>query len=289
MPVPAAQLLAPNPHTPGSPRPVTPAPAIAAALASLDGSWSIERTRRMLLQRRWTWARADITLADVSVDAEVARRWLPPALALPAAAAATVFVADYPDTAMGFSYREAGVLLHARLRGAPVLHCAWMVVDDDTALILGRELLGFPKKLAAIDLDFAGPSARASVVRRGVEVLALEARIEGAPVDRVGDPRAFPHPIVNVRGVPGAAPSLLVGMAPNERCHESRPMRVAIGSRRSACDPIADLGIAGEHPGRHLIVDLAHPDAPDATRVPAWPAAIASPTWLWKAYPFRAW
>jgi len=34
-----------------------------------------------------------------------------------------------------------------------------MVVDDDTALILGRELLGFPKKMADIELEVDGVSS----------------------------------------------------------------------------------------------------------------------------------
>lgn len=281
--------MPPSGSLPHSPRSVTTAPAVATALAGLDGTWSLERTRRILLQQRWTWARAELVVADVEVNPSVARTWLPPALSLLRTAAATVFVADYPETAMGFAYREAGVLLHARLRATPVLHCAWMVVDDDTALILGRELLGFPKKLAAIDVELAGPSARARVVRRGAEVLAFDARPDDASDGRECDRRAFAHPIVNVRGVPGVAPTLLVGMAPNERRHASRRMRLTIGSEPSACDPIASLDIAGDHAARHLIVDLAHPGAPGATRVPAWPAALTSPTWLWKAYPFRAW
>jgi acetoacetate decarboxylase len=34
-----------------------------------------------------------------------------------------------------------------------------MVVDDDTALILGREMLGFPKKMADIELEVDGVSS----------------------------------------------------------------------------------------------------------------------------------
>lgn len=279
-----------SPSSPASPyRPTTAATALAASLEGLKQPWSVARSRGILLQQRWTWDRAQVVVAEVAVRPAVARSWLPPALELPGTPVASVFVADYPDTAMGFAYREAGVLLHARLRGAPVLHCAWMVVDDDTALILGRELLGFPKKLATIDLDFAGPRARASVVRRGAEVLAFDAGPDGSPAARADDPRAFPHPIVNVRGIPGVAPAVLLGMRPNERCHSSRRLRLTIGSEPSACDPLADLGLAGEHAARHLVVDLAHPGAPGATRVPAWPAGLTSPTWLWKAYPFRAW
>lgn len=263
----------------------TPAAVVARRLPSLAGEWSLTRTRNILLQEdRWTWAGAQMLVADVPVHAAVAREWLPPALALPDAPRATVFVAHYPDTAMGFAYREAGVLLHARLRRKPVLHCAWMVVDDDTALILGRELLGFPKKLARIDFDFAPLRPEAVVTRRGIALLRFEGRVEGEGAD---DP-VFPHPIVNTRGIPGVLPNLMLSMQGNERCHASAAMRLRITAGDSPCDPIAALGIAGEHPARRVVVDIAGEHAGTKPAFPS-PAAIVNPAWLWKAYPFRTW
>ncbi|MFN7955696.1 MAG: acetoacetate decarboxylase family protein [bacterium] len=270
-----------------APRETTSADSLADRLPALGADWSLARTRELLRQRRWTWARAEILIAEVAVDRVVSRAWLPPALALPAAPArATVFVAHYPDTAMGFAYREAGVLLHATLRRKPVLHCAWMVVDDDTALILGRELLGFPKKLAWIELETRERRPRGAVERRGARVLAMDALCAPA----TAAPRAaFPFPIVNLRGIPGVLPQWLIAMRPNERCHGCEAVTFRITSEASACDPLATLGLAGDHAGHRLIVDLGHPDAPGASRVPAVPTSWLGPTWLWKAYPFRAW
>ncbi len=272
--------------TPSTTRAPTSAVDIAERAPGLTAAWSLTRTHGLLLQRRWTWAASEILLAEVPVDPGVARAWLPPGLRLVPEPRATVFVAHYPDTAMGFAYRESGVLIHAQLRRKPVLHCAWMVVDDDTALILGRELLGFPKKLARIDLEFPGTSPRAVVVRRGARVLELEAL--AAPEPTKTRP-AFPVPIVNVRGIPGALPNGLIAMRPNERCQSCEAVTFRIASEASACDPLESLGLAGDHPGHRLVVDLANPDAPGATRLPARPASLLSPTWLWKAYPFRAW
>lgn len=266
-------------------RTITPASALLARLPGLASKWSLTRTKGILLPKdRWTWANAQLLAADVPVDAAAAREWLPPALALPGQPLATVFIAHYPDTAMGFAYREAGVLLHARLRRKPVLHCAWMVVDDDTAMILGRELLGFPKKMARIDFDFAPFRPEATVSRRGVELLRFEGLAEGE-----GDRSAvFPHPIVNMRGIPGALPNLMLSMQGIERCQSSAALRLRIATGDSPCDPIARLGIAGEHAARRLVVDIGGNHEGARQAFPS-AASLVNPAWLWKAYPFRSW
>lgn len=264
-------------------REITHASTLADTLPALSAPWSVRRTRDIILQRRWTWRRSQLLVGEVPIAAEIARGWLPPGLSLADEPRATVFVAHYPDTAMGFEYREAAVLIHAKLRGRRVLHCAWMVVDDDTALILGRELLGFPKKLARIDFDFEAGTA--SVERRGVRVLAITSSAAGAG----SNGPAFPGPIVNLRGIPGALPNVLVAMEPNERCHASDARELRVTTQPSVCDPLTDLGMDGAHLGRRMVVDLAHPEEEDSTRFPASPTALASPTWLWSAYPFRTW
>jgi hypothetical protein len=85
-------------------------------------------------------------------------------------------VPSYPKTAFSVGYREAAVLVHVRTPFGRGRHCCWMVVDDDTTLILGRELLGYPKKLARIDYEESAEGVRAGVTRRGKAVLTLAAR-----------------------------------------------------------------------------------------------------------------
>ena len=275
----------PLPHTPSSQRPATTAPALAAARAELDAPWSLERTRRILLQRRWTWVRAELVIAEVEVNPDVARSWLPPPLALPAVAAATVFVADYPDTAMGFAYREAGVLLHARLRGAPVLHCAWMVVDDDTAMILGRELLGFPKKLARIEIAERDDHVEVEVARRGVTLLRASF-VAGAPTS----PRpAFARPIVNVWGPPGA-PSVLLCLDVPERAHETRLAVASLRVRGSIADPLDALAMDCERQeGAVTRTNVGLAPARVHTIPPGVrPVGLVSPAWLARQLPLRS-
>ncbi len=63
-----------------------------------------------------------------------------------------------------------------------------MPVDDDTAMIAGRQGVGFPTKMAEISLDRDGARLVGSVVRHGVEILHIEgdARSEVTPEPRWG-------------------------------------------------------------------------------------------------------
>jgi hypothetical protein len=143
------------------------------------------------------WIDALVLIADLEVDAEAVRELLPPGLELASPPTATVFVADYPETAFGSSYREAALLLHGRDEHGPLRHCSWMVVDDDTALILGREVLGFPKKMADITLEVSDGHVVGSVSLKGVEVMRIECDLSDDPP---GTAPVFAHRFVNACG-----------------------------------------------------------------------------------------
>jgi len=89
----------------------------------------------------WIFEDAIFVALEVEIDPTKAVRAMP--LGLRPADRATLFVAHYPRTSFGSVYSEAGLFVHLRFpRGA--VHCPWMLVDDDVALITGRELLGYP-------------------------------------------------------------------------------------------------------------------------------------------------
>lgn len=254
--------------------------------------WSLRRSRDFLTGSGHSlpafWTEGKFLAFDAEIGPETARAWLPPGLRPSDPPRARVFAADYPKTGLGFDYREVGVLLHARLRGKPVLHVAWMVVDDDTALILGRELLGFPKKMAEIDLEIEGDSARVRVRRRGVDLLTLSAALG----DSISETKIFPHPIANVRGIPSLVPSVLFRMDPGEHFHSGCAADIEVQVKDSAFDPLVELNLSSSQRGVHAIVDLSPKESegrPSPT-VRAWPlAGFVRPSWLLRAYPFRSW
>lgn len=167
----------------------------------------------------YTWQDALVLWAEVPCDRGAAAAVLPPGMKLADPPTATVFVADYPFTTFGSVYREAAVLLHCEDGKGPHLHCPWMVVDDDTALILGRELLGFPKKMAEISLEIHEGRAVGTVVRKGAELI----RLEGVPTEDESDPPAlFDRRFVNVIGSIVGGMSLVEIAAAGERYHSCR-------------------------------------------------------------------
>ena len=104
---------------------------------------------RSMREVKWAWSDASVLAADVKVNEKAASSWLPGWLRILEPAMATVFVADYPNKLPSGvdPYKETAILLHVRLGKAGGVFCPWMLVDDDAALLLGRETLGYPKKL----------------------------------------------------------------------------------------------------------------------------------------------
>ena len=194
---------------------------------------------------------ARLLLIDVAVSWEAAARLLPPPLSLSRPAVATFFLADYPRTAFGSVYQEAGLMLRGRDDDGEFVHCPWIVVDDSTGMILGRELYGFPKKMAEVDFEVTDRAATGVVHRRGTELLRIEARLGGIDPD--------PAPLFSQRCI-NAVGSLVTGMrlieaTSSERIYEQRSAlgKVLVGS--NPLDDLAALEPDGVGEGRLVTLD----------------------------------
>lgn len=201
----------------------------------------------------YLWTDARVLAVEVAVAAGPAAALLPAALTLADPATATLFVADYPKTQFGSVYREAAVLLHARDAKGPALHCPWMVVDDDAALILGRELLGFPKKLAEIRLDEGDERALATVVRRGAEVLRIEAELGAAEAQPAP---LFGQRLVNAIGTPVTGMKLVELAPTDEAIRSARRAQAKLTLTSSERDPLGELEPAPSAAGRLMTLDF---------------------------------
>jgi acetoacetate decarboxylase len=209
---------------------------------------------RMLRGRVKLWENARFALADVPLDAAAASAILPFGMWPTNPARATLFIADYTKTSFTVPYKEAAVLVHVRTPLGTGLHCPWMVVDDDTALIYGRELLGYPKKLAQLTFEESDTMIRASVIRRGVRVLKLELR--------KGDPEQKPRPVIarkmfNVGGIGNATAFAPIWLSyARERVHEARGATAQVSIGDSVYDPLARL-VRGEPVcARSAVIDI---------------------------------
>jgi acetoacetate decarboxylase len=193
----------------------------------------------MLAPGDWLYRDAHYFAADMEVDEEAARRWVPKPLALAKPALATVFTAHFPHNTFGSVYREAGLFLHVEHLFTRALFCPWMLVDDDVALIVGRELLGYPKKMGTIELSIRGDEIRGSASRRGAELV----RMEGALKERIADPPPMlGRPHRNIKSSLGLALPKVIAFTPKEEAIEVRRAEVKVEIGSSERDPLGELG-----------------------------------------------
>ena len=197
------------------------------------------------------WENARFVLVDVPLDRREARKILPLGLRPTEPPVGTLFVVDYTKTAFTVPYHEAALLVRVRAPLGRGVHCCWMVVNDDTALIYGRELLGYPKKWADIEYEESGDRVKASVTRRGTEVLRIEASR--------GPAETNPAPVFNRKtyNVGGMGQFMAINpiwmFKPTEAIHESYTATASVTLRDSVYDPIARL-VSGEPLAARMVV-----------------------------------
>ena len=85
------------------------------------------------------WENARFIVADIPIDKTKAKKILPVGMGLYSPPKATIFISDYTKTSFTVPYHEAAFLIHVRTPVGKGLHCCWMIVDDDTALIYGSQ------------------------------------------------------------------------------------------------------------------------------------------------------
>jgi acetoacetate decarboxylase len=123
---------------------------------------------------------AEMLFATFETEAEVVKKILPSPLAPSADNSASAFVAKYPETNFGCVYNEGALFVNCQYKGERGAYCLSMPVDDDMALIGGRETYGYPKKIAdRITLDGNGDNVIGSVVRKRMEILRIECQLSG--------------------------------------------------------------------------------------------------------------
>jgi acetoacetate decarboxylase len=200
------------------------------------------------------WDNARFVLADVPVDGLRVKKILPLGLWPSDPPRATLLIVDYTQCSFTAPYHEAAMLVHVRSPLGFGRHCCWMTVDDDTALIYGRELLGYPKKMARFAFEETDGGIRAAVTRRGVEVLAMEAAR--------GQAQSAPAPVFDFKTFLAGSMgqffilSPLWLFRPREVIHESYAAEVKLTIAASDFDPISSLVTGGPTNGRIVVLDI---------------------------------
>lgn len=111
---------------------------------------------------------------------EIVQRLLPPPLEPADAPGGMIFIADYPKTNLGPGYREGALFLRCEYKGEAGSYCLSMPIDNEPRMHNGRDIYGFPKKLAKIHMERSGQEIEGWVERNGVRYVEIKARITGS-------------------------------------------------------------------------------------------------------------
>jgi len=213
---------------------------------------TLQRLREMAF-RRWVYRDAHYLVADVELDPDRARRFVPWPLRLATPPRANLFLAFFPHTAFGSVYREAGLFLDVTHLGRRAVYSPWMLVDDDVALILGRELLGYPKKLGEFTWQLDGDRISASAHRRGHTLITMTGTL-GASI--ATPPPILGRPHRNIRASAGIAIPKVIAFSPKERVCDVRAAELAVTITGSERDPLHEMGLGRVLGARLHRVDL---------------------------------
>ena len=84
---------------------------------------------------------------------EVTARLLPAPLEQADAPGGLIFIADYPVTNLGPGYREGALFIRCKYKSEPGSYCLSMPITNEGRMHNGRDVFGFPKKMARIHLE----------------------------------------------------------------------------------------------------------------------------------------
>ncbi|MHA1147697.1 MAG: acetoacetate decarboxylase family protein [Promethearchaeota archaeon] len=110
---------------------------------------------------------------------EVVERILPPPLEPLDRPIALAFVANYPSHNYGLPYTEAALILRCQYKGELGNYFLAMPLTDDRATFAGREIFGFPKKLANVYFEKKDNELFGYSERLGVKNIEVKLKLTG--------------------------------------------------------------------------------------------------------------
>lgn len=128
---------------------------------------------------KFVFYEAEVLTIFFETEPEIVKNLLPSPLQPAAIPMGIAFAANYPETNFGVSYMESALFLTADYEGEQGIYCLSMPVDNDIALIGGREIFGFPKKMATIHLGRQGDEVWGWTERHGIRFFEAKASLSG--------------------------------------------------------------------------------------------------------------
>ncbi|UCG01979.1 MAG: acetoacetate decarboxylase family protein [Candidatus Heimdallarchaeota archaeon] len=145
--------------------------------------WPFEDINRFMSLRP-TFYNAEMLSVLWLTKEEIVQKLLPPPLEPMQDPLVFAFVANYPKTNFGLPYYESALFLGALFNGEPGFYCLAMPVTNDLAMAGGRELGGYPKKIAQIQLNKDGQNVLGWAERHGIRFIEIQAILTGAMTEK---------------------------------------------------------------------------------------------------------
>jgi acetoacetate decarboxylase len=139
---------------------------------------SSEELEKLLLET-FDFFNAEMLTVVWETKPEIVARLLPPPLKPAKRPLAAAFLANYPETNFSVAYQEGALFLMAEFNGEEGTYCLAMPVNNDMAMIGGREVFGYPKKMAIIELGREGTIMKGFIERHGVRFLEMSVNLDG--------------------------------------------------------------------------------------------------------------
>lgn len=122
-----------------------------------------------------TYYDAEMLIVIWEADPEVVAKLLPAPLKPYKRPLVIAFIADFPRTSIGVTYKMSSLNIVCEYEGEIGSYSVAMPEDDDHAVFSGREFLGFPKKMATLDFTEDEKTVSGWVERHGIKVFELSA------------------------------------------------------------------------------------------------------------------
>jgi acetoacetate decarboxylase/3-phenylpropionate/cinnamic acid dioxygenase small subunit len=188
----------------------------------------------------WFWKNIDVVIVDYLTTVQAAVAMLPenvttfPVPDMPGYSAAKQVWAHYEDSSFG-PYNEMFVLIPCLYKGEMYLYNPFIYVDNDKAMAGGREIGGWPKKLADIKIERYGGEFRLALDRGGVRVASASVQVGSKlfstplPADKpinMGFPYSLTFPLPAPNGKPQesvALPTMTLKLIPGIGAERPEP------------------------------------------------------------------
>jgi acetoacetate decarboxylase len=143
--------------------------------------WSLEKMASLQkIKNGIKFFDAEMLTVYYKTDPQIIKNIIPRPLKPAPEPLIVAFIAFYPKTNFGVSYHESALcaLVQDKL-GDIGLYILSMPVNDDLAMVSGREFFGYPKKMANFMFKRTGNIVEGWTERKGVKIMEVKGNING--------------------------------------------------------------------------------------------------------------